>query len=176
MAHWHIETKKSGMIVGKIQVSGKDFETGKHRLFCKRVYNDNHLTLARFRKVVERAALDYEEEVQRAAIFFQQNRKRVLSFSEIAEEWLDYLKENLSHNYYIRAKETVGLFNDYLMKIGLAQKPISEITVRAAQLFFNDYFAKTIKRYRYKITISNRSNELDRRKTTGVSIFARIYR
>ena len=29
MAHWHIETKKSGMIVGKIQVSGKDFQTGK---------------------------------------------------------------------------------------------------------------------------------------------------
>ena len=146
MAHWHIETKKSGMIVGKIQVSGKDFQTGKHRLFCKRVYNDNHLTLGKFRKVVERAALDYEEEVQRAAIFFQQNRKRILSFAEIAEEWLDYLKENLSHNYYIRAKETVGLFNDYLMKIGLAQKPISEITVRDVQLFFNDYSVKTIKR------------------------------
>ena len=146
MAHWHIETKKNGMIVGKIQVSGKDFQTGRHRLFCKRVYNDKHLTLAKFRKVVERAAIDYEEEVQRSASFFQQNRKRVLSFAEIAEEWLDYLKENLSHNYYVRAKETAGLFNDYLMKIGLVKKPISEITVRDAQLFFNHYSSKTIKR------------------------------
>ena len=73
MAHWHLETKKNGMLVGKIQVSGKDYETGKYRLFCKRIYNEDNLTLAKFQKVVERTALNYEEEVHRAAIFFQKN-------------------------------------------------------------------------------------------------------
>ena len=33
MAHWHLEIKKNGMLVGKIQVSCKDYETGKYRLF-----------------------------------------------------------------------------------------------------------------------------------------------
>lgn len=146
MAHWHLETKKNGMLVGKIQVSGKDYATGKHRLFCKRIYNEENLTLAKFQTVVERAALNYEEEVHQAAIFFQKNRKRALSFVEVAEEWLNYLKENLSINYYIRAKDTVKRFNDYLTKMGLFGKPISEITVRDAQLFFNQYLAKTIKR------------------------------
>ena len=77
---------------------------------------------------------------------FEQNRKRILTFEEIAEEWLNYLKENLSFNYYRRAKEAVKLFNDYLIQIGLDGKSISEITVRDAQLFFNQYSSKTIKR------------------------------
>ena len=146
MAHWHIETKKNGMIAGKIQVSGKDFETGKHRLFCKRIYNVNGLTLAKFKKVVEYEAINYETEIRCARSLFEKNRKRILTFKELAEEWLHFLKENLSFNYYTRAKETIKLFNDYLTKRGLTQKEISEITVRDAQLFFNDCSVRTIKR------------------------------
>ena len=146
MAHWHIETKKNGILAGKIQVSGKDFETGKHRLFCKRIYNLGNLTPAKFGKAVEYEAVKFEQEIQQGICFFEQNRKRILTFEEIAEEWLNYLKENLSFNYYRRAKETVKLFNDYLIQIGLDGKSISEITVRDAQLFFNQYSSKTIKR------------------------------
>ena len=174
MAHWHLETKKNGILVGKIQVSCKDYETGKYRLFCKRIYNEENLTLAKFQKIVERAALNYEEEVHRAAIFFQKNRKRTLSFAEVAEEWLNYLKENLSINYYIKAKDTVKRFNDYLTKMGLFGKPISEITVRDAQLFFNQYLAKTIKRKEVVRLVRDLPNTINFREVARKGIITRV--
>lgn len=145
MAHWHFETKKNGMLVGKIQVSGKDFATGKHRLFCKRVYNENNLTLAKFKRIVERSAINYEEEIRQGKSNFQKYKMRILTFAEIAGEWLEQLNQNYSISYYIRAKETVKVFNNYLQEMGLNKKPISEIEVRDTQLFFYRLSLSTVK-------------------------------
>ena len=52
MAYFKITANKKGELVAKIQVLTKDFETGKNKLVVKRVYNEENLTEAKFRKQI----------------------------------------------------------------------------------------------------------------------------
>ena len=140
MAYFKIETDKKGNLKARIQVSGKDYETGRPKLFVKRVYNDESLTEAKFRKQVEKIALSFEDEVAKAfAEQRAQPRDRVLTFSELAKEWVQTIKNNLSYNYYLHAIGVTKRFNDYLIAKHLDQKPLSEITVRDVQLYLNSF-------------------------------------
>ena len=139
MAYFKITQNKKGEFQAKIQVSGKDVFTEKSKVFTKRIYNTDGLTEAKFRKQVEKTAIAFEEEVARA---YQdgktQLRSKVLTFSELMQEWKDSVKANLSLNYYERAEDLEVLFNAYLTERHLNDKPISEITVRDVQLFFDE--------------------------------------
>ena len=139
MAYFKITQNKKGELQAKIQVSGKDLSTGKSKVFTKRVYNTDELTEAKFRKQVEKTAIAFEEEVSRA---YQdgktQLRSKVLTFAELMQEWKGNVKANLSLNYYERAEDLEVLFNAYLTERHLNDKPISEITVRDVQLFFDE--------------------------------------
>ena len=87
MAYFKIETDRKGRLKARIQVSGKDYETGKAKIFIKKVYNDDNLTEAKFRKKVDKIALAYEDEVLKA--YTEQKSvvyNKVLTFSELAEE------------------------------------------------------------------------------------------
>ena len=146
MAYFKIETDKKGKLKARIQVSGKDVETGKAKIFTKKVYNDENLTEAKFRKQVEKISLAFEDEVERAyADRKTQICNKILTFSELAEEWVQTIKNNLSHNYFLRATEVVQRFNRYLTEKHLDQKPISGITVRDVQLYLNSFSSGYIK-------------------------------
>lgn len=143
MASFTIETKKNGLLAAKIQVSGKDYLTGKHKTFVKRVYNDYGLTEAKFKKQVFRYALEFEDEIHRR--YSNKFKQTILPFPKLAAEWLQFIFDNLSKSYYLRAEETIKLFTNYLKRNGLSNMPISEITVRDIQLFLNGFSSSTIK-------------------------------
>ena len=130
MAYFKITQSKKGELQAKIQVSGKDAE-GKSKLFVKRLYNTDGLTEAKFRKQVERFALDFEEEViktsREAHDVVQEERKRVLTFTELMTEWKAHLKMDLSVNYYEHAEAVERRFTEFLVEQELADKPLSEI-------------------------------------------------
>lgn len=139
MAYFKITQNKKGELQAKIQVSGKDLSTGKSKVFTKRVYNTDELTEAKFRKQVEKAAISFEEEVAKAYKEGETKlRSRILTFTELMKEWMDNVKANLSLNYYERAEDLEVLFNAYLAERHLDDMPISEITVRDVQLFFDE--------------------------------------
>ena len=96
MAYFKITQSKKGELQAKIQVCGKDLSTGKSKVFTKRVYNTDELTEAKFRKQVEKTAIAFEEEVSRA---YQdgktQLRSKVLTFSELMQEWKANIKAGL---------------------------------------------------------------------------------
>ena len=145
MAYFKIEEDRKGNLKARIQVSGKDAQ-GKPKLYLKRVYNEDNLTPAKFKKYVDRIATEFE-----ASIFEQIKEEqaiihdRILTFSELAEEWLVTIKANLSINYFHRARHTTELFQEYLQEINLDKKPISEIKVRDVQLFLNRFMTMSIK-------------------------------
>lgn len=140
MAYFKITQNKKGELQAKIQVSGKDLSTGKSKVFTKRVYNTDELTEAKFRKQVEKTAIAFEEEVSRA---YQdgktQLRSKVLTFSELMQEWKANIKAGLSVNYYERAEKVEKIFGEFLEQNGLADKPISAITVRDVQRFLSSF-------------------------------------
>ena len=148
MAYFKIETDRKGRLKARIQVSGKDYATGKAKIFTKKVYNDDNLTEAKFRKQVDKIALAYEDEVLKA--YAEQKsvvHNKVLTFIELADEWIANIKANLSYNYFVRATKSCERFNDFLKTRNLDNKPISEITVRDVQLFFNSFasgYAKAV--------------------------------
>lgn len=150
MAYYKIEEDKKGRLKAHIQVSGKDVATGKLKVFVKKIYNDDGLTLAKFKKQVEKYAMEFSEEVVRAYEAGQNvgksARNKVLTVNELATEWLEHIRNNLSINYYLRAKEVVRKFNNYLQVRGLVDKEISEITVRDVELFLKQYSGKTVER------------------------------
>lgn len=138
MAYVKISQNKKGMLVAKIQVSGKDPATGQSKVYSKRIYNEDGLTEAKFKKFVDRASLDFEKEVEEQyESGVTQIRTRILTFNELAQEYLANIKANLSYSYYQRAVDAIGKFNDFLKKQRLYNRPISEITVRDVQLFVN---------------------------------------
>ena len=65
MAYFKISTNKKGELQAKIQVSGKDVDTNKTKLFTKRIYNTDNLSEAKFRKFAEKQAIAFEEEIDR---------------------------------------------------------------------------------------------------------------
>ena len=140
MAYFKIETDKSGKLKARIQVYGKDGVTGKAKIFTKKIYNSENLTEPKFRKQVEKTALAFEDEVAKAIVDQKSPiRESVPTFSELAEEWLQNIKNGLSLSYYLRATDCIKRFNDYLVEKHLDKLPLSEITVRDVQLYFNRF-------------------------------------
>jgi len=140
MAYFKITPNKKGELVAKIQVLTKDFETGKNKLVVKRIYNEENLTEAKFRKQVEKFSLSFEEEVNAAyEQRTKQIRSNVLTFSELAVEFIQNIDLHLSQCYYERATYVVERFNQYLKLKHLDKVPISEIKVRDLQLFLNSF-------------------------------------
>lgn len=144
MAYFKITQTKNGRQQAKIQVSGKDIATGKNKIYVKRVYNDDGLSEAKFRKYVEKCSIEFEEDVARA---YREGTAaitaRVLTFPELMKEWMEHVKADYSISYYGRAETALTKFVAYLKENNLYDKPISEITVRDVQVFFNRYMQKT---------------------------------
>lgn len=140
MAHIQYSTTKKGVLVARVQVYGKDPATGLPKIYPKSIRNEEGLTEAKFKKKIKLIAAEFEEEV---AISYKNSidfiHTRVLTFSELASEWISGINAHQSHNYYLRATDVCKLFNDYLKTVGLDKKPISEIRVRDVQLFINSF-------------------------------------
>ena len=130
MAYFKIEQNSKGELQAKIQVSCKDIHTGKNKLVAKRVYNNNKLTEAKFRKFVEKEAIDFEEAVIKAYKEQTEYKARVLTFPELMNEWKQTISINLSHNYLLRAEDVEEKFNRYLKTRNLFYRPVSEIKIR----------------------------------------------
>jgi len=140
MAYFKISSLKNGTLKAKIQALGKDTATGKQKLFVKSIVNTDGLTEAKFRKFVEREAIAFEESLKKA--FDDQVTKvrtRILTFPELMAEWKSTIKATLSLSYYEKAVDVEQKFNAFLLKRGLFDAPISEITVRDIQMFLNEY-------------------------------------
>lgn len=140
MAHYDIKRNKKGELQARIQVSGKDVTTGKSKIFPKTVYNEQNLTESKFRKYVERAAIEFEDEVKTA--YLEQTTalsNKVLTFAELMKEWKTNLLANQSISYYLAAQTVEKKFNTYLKERHLDNKPISAITVRDVQMFLNSF-------------------------------------
>lgn len=140
MAHYDIKRNKKGELQARIQVSGKDVTTGKSKIFPKTVYNEQNLTEAKFRKYVERAAIEFEDEVKTA--YLEQTTalsNKVLTFAELMKEWKTNVLANQSISYYLAAQTVEKKFNTYLKERHLDNKPISAITVRDVQMFLNSF-------------------------------------
>ncbi len=143
MAYFKITTNKKGEMVARIQVSGKDLHTGEPKLYTKRVYNEDNLTEAKFRKLVDKTAILFEEEVATAyKDEYTTIRTKVLTFSELMKEWKQTIKNNLSISYLLRAEDAEIKFNRFLKEQRLADRPISEIRVRDVQMFLNSFAGK----------------------------------
>ena len=140
MAHYDIKRNKKGELQARIQVSGKDVTTGKSKIFPKIIYNEQNLTESKFRKYVERAAIEFEDEVKTA--YLEQTTalsNKVLTFAELMKEWKASVLANQSISYYIAAQTVEKKFNAYLKERHLDKKPISAITVRDVQMFLNSF-------------------------------------
>ena len=66
-----------------------------------------------------------------------------LFLPELMKEWMAHVKADFSLSYYGRAETALTKFVAYLKENNLYDKPISEITVRDVQVFFNRYMQKT---------------------------------
>lgn len=140
MAHYDIKRNKKGELQARIQVSCKDVTTGKSKIFPKTVYNEQNLTESKFRKYVERAAIEFEDEVKTA--YLEQTTalsNKVLTFAELMKEWKANVLANQSISYYLAAQTVEKKFNTYLKERHLDNKPISAITVRDVQMFLNSF-------------------------------------
>lgn len=140
MAYVSFTTTKKGVLSARIHVSGKDPKTSENKVFTKRVHNDDGLTEAKFKKKVNLIAAELEEQVARDyADQVESIHTTVLSFPQLAEEWIATIDANLSHSYYLRAIDVTNRFNKYLKTVNLDRVPISEIRVRDIQLFLNSF-------------------------------------
>ena len=149
MAYFKIEQNSKGELQAKIQVCCKDLNTGKNKVMAKRVYNKDKLTEARFKKLVEKEAIDFEEKVLQAYKEQTEYKSRVLTFPELMKEWKQTISINLSHNYLLRAEDLEVKFNKYLHSRNLFYKPISDIKVRDIQLFLNEFLIEQDRKLPY---------------------------
>ena len=103
----------------------KDIKTGKNKLAVKRIHNNENLTEAKFKKYVEKFSLIFEEEVRNAYEEQTEHLKsNVLTFSKLANEFVNNVRLHLSQNYYEKALETIKRFNSYLTERQLKDVPI----------------------------------------------------
>lgn len=170
MASIQYRKTKKGVLVARIQVSGKDAKTGEFKIYPKNIQNDEGLTEAKFKKKIALIAAKFEQEVADA---YRNNVEHihtaVLTFSQLAEEWINGIKAHQSHNYYLRATDICKIFNDYLKTVGLDRRPISDIKVRDVQLFINSFDkgyikGKPVARLRKPLPDKVNFRELDREK------------
>ena len=140
MASIQYKTTKKGVLVARIQVSGKDPRTGMFKIYPKHVHNDEGLTEAKFKKKITLIAAEFEQDIinqcKEQAEFIHTG---VLTFRQLANEWIQGISAHQSHNYYLRATEVCLRFEEYLKTIGLDKRPISEIKVRDIQLYLNTF-------------------------------------
>lgn len=68
----------------------------------------------------------------------------VLTFSQLSNEWIIALENNLSESYYLRAVEVKEKFEAYLKEQKLYNRPISDIKVRDVQMFLNSFMTKNL--------------------------------
>lgn len=140
MASIRFITSKKGVLVAKIQIYGKDPATGSAKLYHKSYRNKEGLTEAKFKKKMRKVADELEENILTAyKDQMSYIHTGVLTFSQLSQEWITGITANLSHNYYLRAKEVSALFNNFLKSINLDKSPISDIRVRDVQLFINSF-------------------------------------
>lgn len=140
MAYFQITKNSKGVLVAKIQISGKDPDSGKSKLYVKRIYNTDNLTEAKFRKLVGLNAAELERDIQNAYENTDRDiHTRILTFTELMQEWKSMIKATRSANYYEKICDTEKKFTTYLQEKGLVDKPISEIRVRDIQLFLNSF-------------------------------------
>lgn len=140
MAYSQITKNKKGMLVAKIQASGKDPTTGEGKVYSKRVYNEDHLTEAKFRKYVDKIGAEFELEIQAAyEAGAQVIHTRIFTFSELLAEWAESVKQSLSYTYYKKILKTGELFQAFLEERRLGKAPITEIKVRDIQMFLNRF-------------------------------------
>ena len=145
MAHIDISQTKKGVLQAKIQVYGKDPITRKPKLFTHRVYNEDGLTESKFKKYVDKIAIEYEEKTKEDfKNGIVESRKKILTFSELMTEWKASVLNNLSVAYYKRICDVEKRFEVFLTECHLVHRPISEITVRDVQLFLNGFMQKRI--------------------------------
>ena len=145
MAYCSITKNRRGELVAKLQASGKDPKTGENKVYSKRVYNENQLTEAKFRRYAEKLGVEFEMEVRAAyEAGTEQIRSRIYTFSELMAEWTESIKQNLSFTYYKKAKKTGQLFNTFLEERRLAKSPVTEIKVRDVQQFLNLFSAEAL--------------------------------
>jgi|GEM_PF-641865 len=144
MAFYKITKNKKGELQAKMQAYGKDLSTGERKLYVKRIYNEDDLTEAKFKKLVDKAAIAFEEEIARA---YEEHdisvKAKVLTFNELLQEWKANIRANLSLGYYHRVEEVEKKFNEFLKQRKLYDKPISVITVRDVQQFLDSFSSKT---------------------------------
>ena len=140
MAYIKYSKTKKGILVARIQVSGKNPETGDFKIYPKNIQNDEGLTEAKFKKKITILAAEFEEEIaNQYRNQVEHIHTGVLSFSQLAQEWIQSISAHQSHNYYLRATEVCKRFDDYLKTVGLDKRPISDIKVRDVQLFINSF-------------------------------------
>ena len=95
-------------------------------------------------KYVEKCAIEFEEELAKAYELKTDVKKlKVLTFDELAAEWLERVKKNWSINYYLKGIRITKKFSDYLKNNKLSDKPVSDITVRHVQMFLNIFEQKS---------------------------------
>lgn len=142
MAYSKITTNKRGVLQAKIQAYGLDPMTGKSKLYVKTVHNTDNLSEAKFKKYVAKAEIEFEESIKltgKTSEIEKTSTDGVLTFTQLVKEWKTSVLQNLSRNYYGRICVTEKLFTSFLVEHHLADKPISEITVRHVQLFLNSF-------------------------------------
>lgn len=143
MAYYKITTDKKGNLKAKIQVYGNDLDSGGKRLYTKTVYNTDGLTESKFKKHVDRMSVEFEASIEdsyRSGAASVMNG--VLTFSQLSNEWIIALENNLSESYYLRAVEVKEKFEAYLKEQKLYNRPISDIKVRDVQMFLNSFMTK----------------------------------
>ena len=138
MAYFKIHKNEKNKLYARVQVSYTDKGSGKRKILNRRIYNEDDLTPARFRKHIEKLSIELESNFQKECEKNSTFTSQILSFPELANEWLGTIRATLSISYYNRAKDVIGKFNDFLMRYGLYKKPINELTVRQIQLFINE--------------------------------------
>lgn len=140
MASIKITENRKGELVGRIHISTKDLDSGKNKVVAKRFYNEKKLTYPKFEKYLEKKAIELEEKAREMyENHLDSFKTHTLTFEELGNEFIANIKKNLSINYYIKAKDVVIRFNNYLKSIHLDKEPISEIKVRDVQLFLNNF-------------------------------------
>lgn len=140
MAHIDVTKNKNGRLQAKIMFYGKDAVTQKTKLLSRRIYNDDNLTEAKFRRYAEKVAIQLEEQYKQEYVEGTSAiRNNVVTFSELCDEWKANVLQTLSRNYYSRICEVQKRFNAYLEEVQLAHRPISDIKVRDVQLFLNRF-------------------------------------
>lgn len=64
MAYIKFSTNKKGVLVARVQIYGKDPATGLPKLYPKTIRNDEGLTDAKFKKKINKLAIELEEQIQ----------------------------------------------------------------------------------------------------------------